>query len=382
MFVQWLFYINFPFCGVGLLIVPLTVRLKPEKNRTLKENLARVDWAGGIFFIASTSSFLIGLTWSGIQYPWNSYQAWLPTVLGGVGLVLSVVYEVRIPAVPFLRVSVFSGVSAVLVYLCTAVHGFLVCPPLCPPLGLPREISTDKRCPADKLFSHLFYIMLYYQSIKAMDSTQVGAIMVAVNLILFPASIITGILIKRRGQFLWAVWGGLGISTLGNALLFLLDESRSVVATVFILLVSSVGQGLLLSALNVATQAIAKTTDVAYAVSMFMFMRTFGMCLGVALGGTAFQNVLLRALERRNVPHAFEIAVDAEPFVQTLVAMSDSPEKAAILAGYVEGFHGVFTLLVSLCGACFIASFFMKHYTLDKGLDSEHKIQRKEGLRV
>ncbi|KAK0732343.1 major facilitator superfamily domain-containing protein [Apiosordaria backusii] len=349
---SWLFYINFPICGLGLLIVPLTVSLKPEKKRTFAESLAAVDWAGGILFIASISSFLVGLTWAGTQFPWNSYQTLVPIIVGIVGILLSVMYEIHVPALPFLRVSVFNSLSAVLVYVCTAVHGFL-------------------------LFSHLFYIMFYYQSIKAINPTMVAVIMVAVNLVLFPASIVTGLMITRFGSFLWAIWGGLAVATLGNGLLFLLDQGRSVVATVFILLVSSIGQGLLLSALNVATQTTAKTVDVAYAVTMFMFMRTLGMCLGVALGGTTFQNVLLRALEERKVADALAIAVDAESFVARLHAMQNGPTKDAILESYVKGFHGVFSLLVGLSASCLLSSFFMKHHTLDKKLDSEHKLQGK-----
>ncbi|KAK4676277.1 hypothetical protein QC764_500370 [Podospora pseudoanserina] len=347
---RWLFYINFPICCLGLLIVPLTVNLRPEKKRTFAENLTAVDWAGGVLFIASISSFLVGLTWAGIQFPWNSYQTLVPIIVGAVGLLLTVVYEKRVPAFPFLRVSVFNSLSAVLVYICTTVHGFL-------------------------LFSHLFYIMFYYQSIKAINPTIVAVIMVAVNLVLFPASIVTGLMITRFGSFLWAVWGGLAVTTLGNGLLFLLDRDRSVAATVFILLVSSIGQGLLLSALNVATQTMAKTVDVAYAVTMFMFMRTLGMCLGVALGGTTFQNVLLRALEERKVADALVIAVDAESFVARLHAMQSGPTKDAILESYVKGFHGVFSLLVGLSASCLLASFFMKHHTLDRKLDSEHKLQ-------
>ncbi|VBB80906.1 Putative transporter [Podospora comata] len=347
---RWLFYLNFPICALGLLIVPLTVNLRPEKKRTFAENLAAVDWAGGVLFIASISSFLVGLTWAGIQFPWNSYQTLVPIIVGAVGLLLTVVYEKRVPVFPFLRVSVFNSLSAVLVYICTTVHGFL-------------------------LFSHLFYIMFYYQSIKAINPTIVAVIMVAVNLVLFPASIVTGLMITRFGSFLWAVWGGLAVTTLGNGLLFLLDRDRSVAATVFILLVSSIGQGLLLSALNVATQTMAKTVDVAYAVTMFMFMRTLGMCLGVALGGTTFQNVLLRALEERKVADALVIAVDAESFVARLHAMQSGPTKDAILESYVKGFHGVFSLLVALSASCLLASFFMKHHTLDRKLDSEHKLQ-------
>lgn len=198
----------------------------------------------------------------------------------------------------------------------------------------------------------------------------------AVNILMFPAGMATGITITRRGQFLWAIRGGFAIATLGNGLLLLLNESRPLVGTVFILLVSSIGQGMLLSALNVSSQIVTKTRDAAYAVTMFMFMRVFGQCLGVAVGTAVFENVFLRALQDRNVPGAAGIAVDAQAFVATLTAMPDSAPKMAIISAYMEGFRGVFYLLLAISAFCFILSFFIKHYSMDKKLDSEHKLAK------
>jgi fucose permease len=199
-----------------------------------------------------------------------------------------------------------------------------------------------------------------------------------VNLTLFPSGIITGILITRFGTFLWAIRLGLVIATLGNGLLLLLDRTKPIVVTVFILLVHAFGQGFLLTALNIASQAMGKNRNSAYAVTMFMFMRTFGMCLGVAIGGTVFGNVLLRALQKRSVPHAVDISQNSEAFVEALKHMSTGPAKDAIVDSYVEGFHGLFYLLIGLSGLLVVLSLFIKEKTLDKKLDSDHKLMKKE----
>lgn len=59
---RWLFYINFPFCVIGLFTVPFTVKLKTHLQESLLKKLLRMDWIGGGFFIAGVSSFQIGLT--------------------------------------------------------------------------------------------------------------------------------------------------------------------------------------------------------------------------------------------------------------------------------------------------------------------------------
>lgn len=200
----------------------------------------------------------------------------------------------------------------------------------------------------------------------------------AVNLTLFPSGVVTGMLITRFGTFVWAIRLGLAIATLGNGLLLLLDREMPIVATVFILLVHAIGQGFLLTALNIAAQAMGKTTDVAYSVTMFMFMRTFGMCLGVSIGGTTFGNVLLRALQNRSVPQAGEISQHSEAYIEILKATNPGPEKDAILDSYVEGFHGLFYMLIGLSAVCLVLSAFISHQTLDKKLDSAHKLTQKD----
>ncbi|KAI1758823.1 major facilitator superfamily domain-containing protein [Hypoxylon sp. FL1150] len=351
---RWLFYINFPFCALGLFIIPFTVKLKSPHKRTFAEKVIRIDWVGSILFVGGTSSFLIGLTWGGIQFPWSAYQTWLPILLGGLAVIVSLVYEKTLAAVPFLRLSVFGSTSAAIIFFCTLVHG-----------------------------SSLYYIMFYYESVRATSPTISGVIIMAVNILMFPAGMATGITIIRRGKFLWAnsilpdlIRGGFAIATLGNGLLLLLNETRPLAGTVFILLVLSIGQGMLLSALNVSSQVVAKAKDAAYAVTMFMFMRVFGQCLGVAVGTAVFENVLLRALQTRSVPNASEIAVDAQAFVSTLTAMPDGLPKAAIISAYMEGFRGVFYLLLSISAFCFVLSFFIKHHSMDKKLDSDHRLTK------
>lgn len=122
---RWIFYINFPFCGCGLVMVPLVVNLKIERT-SLKEKFIQTDWFGGFIFTASMISFLIAITWGGIQFAWSSHQTIVPLVLGVVGVLLALAWEVWGTKTPFLRVFLFNSRSAVLAYACAVLQGFLV----------------------------------------------------------------------------------------------------------------------------------------------------------------------------------------------------------------------------------------------------------------
>lgn len=122
---RWIFYLNFPFCGIGFLSVPLVMRLH-ARRAPLKERLMHVDWIGGFLFISSTCSFLIGLTWGGAQYPWSSWRTLLPLIAGLGGIVATLMWERYRAARPFIRLELFNSYSALAAYIGSALQGLIV----------------------------------------------------------------------------------------------------------------------------------------------------------------------------------------------------------------------------------------------------------------
>ena len=122
---RWVFIINLPFCALGLVIVPLVVRLQSRRS-SVKEKLLRVDWFGGFIFVASFTSFLMGLTWGGVQFPWSSFQTLVPLVLGALGIVATFAWEMWGARQPFIRLLVFDSLSTVAIYFCAMMQGLLV----------------------------------------------------------------------------------------------------------------------------------------------------------------------------------------------------------------------------------------------------------------
>jgi len=141
---RWVFYINFPFCGVGLVMVPLVVRLHAERA-SLKERLLYVDWTGGALFIASTCSFLIGTTWGGAQYAWDSWRTLVPIVLGVGGIIGTLCWERYGARNPFIRLWLFKNHHAIAAYVCAILQGLLVSHP---PFSLPLLYSPSLLLPS------------------------------------------------------------------------------------------------------------------------------------------------------------------------------------------------------------------------------------------
>jgi hypothetical protein len=117
--------LNLPFIGIGYVMVLLFLKLNvlPE---SVAAKLRRVDWLGSVLFVGSATSFLIPLTWGGVQYPWTSWRTLVPLVIGAVGLISFGFYEKYVAVEPMIRLSVFRNRTAVLGYFGTLMHGIIV----------------------------------------------------------------------------------------------------------------------------------------------------------------------------------------------------------------------------------------------------------------
>ena len=126
---RWIFYLMFPFCAIGLLLVPLVVKLKSKKGSTLSEKLARVDWTGGFLFISSLTGFLIAISWGGTQEPWSSWRTIVPLVVGLAGITISAVWERYFAKEPFLKKALWCNWQVVAAYGGAMTQGLLVSHP-------------------------------------------------------------------------------------------------------------------------------------------------------------------------------------------------------------------------------------------------------------
>jgi hypothetical protein len=109
------FYINLPFIGISVVMIPLFLKLNFVPS-SLASKLRRVDWVGTVMFVGSTTSFLIPVTWGGVMYAWTSWRTLVPLVIGAVGLVGFVVWEMYGAAEPLIRLSIFGNRSASISY--------------------------------------------------------------------------------------------------------------------------------------------------------------------------------------------------------------------------------------------------------------------------
>lgn len=123
---RWVFYLNFPFCVIGIIMTLLVVKMDYRMSElSFIQKVALVDWFGGGLFIASMCSILIGITWGGCRYNWASVHILVPIIVGLIGVIATVVWESWV-ANPFLPLRLFNSRSGAASFSCAFIQGLLV----------------------------------------------------------------------------------------------------------------------------------------------------------------------------------------------------------------------------------------------------------------
>ncbi|KAH8810839.1 major facilitator superfamily domain-containing protein, partial [Xylogone sp. PMI_703] len=350
---RWVFYINLPFCAIGLVMIFFFVNLEHKNHASLFQKLrTQVDWIGSFIFTTSITLALVALTWGGINFSWASAATIVPLILGILGLGATWVWEKRYATNPFIRLAIFKEWSAIAGYIATVIFGFVI-------------------------YAQNYFIPYFGMAVKGYSPTRMGVIVLPYAVSIMPISIPVNIIIARTGRVRWALWIGWILQLIFSGLLLLFNRSRSDATISGILFLGGALQGFLFPSLAFVPQAMAKNTDEGYAATMFIFFRALGMTLGLALGGTVFQNTLKTHLIAEGIDNglAKQISSNALLFVTTLRQSSDTGVIDKILTAITDSFYDVCYVNLALVAIGLVVSFTVKRPDLNHSLASNHTVK-------
>lgn len=288
------------------------------------------------------------MTWGGVSYPWTSWRTLVPLCLGIAGLITFAAYEEVFAAEPLIRPAIFKNRTSAVSYIATVVHGMI-------------------------LWSLLYYLPLYYEAVKGFSPVISGVALFPETFTVAPACVVVGILITVTGRYRWAIWSGWVFTLAGTGVLYRLDVNTSTVEWVFLNLIGGLGMGMLFPSMAFAIQASQKNEDLAFAVALFSFFRAFGQALGVAVGGTVFQNQMRTKLSgyAALASKADEYSKDASSLVQIIKSMNDGMVKEDLQHAYADSLKAVWLTMCGLAGVGLIASLWTKGLDMNKPLETE-----------
>ncbi|KAL3487364.1 major facilitator superfamily domain-containing protein [Aspergillus germanicus] len=336
---NWTFYFSYMFSTLSLLVTPFAINLR-ECTSISRRAAREMDWLGAILTFFGIGSLLLGVSWVG-QKPldWDDWRILVSSCIGGLAMVVLVLYESVWVAQPMFNLGIFNSVSTVMLYAGSLLHGILI-------------------------LSHLQNLSMYIFLVKQFSSPLTGVSILAVT---GPAFLILLLLGKMRiGRYLfrsrWIIRAGWTLSILATGCFIFLNHDTSTPSWVFIFFATGLSHVLLAFGYNTCSHTDSvmrkreeqvesrdtrqgRGSSPAFAILMHSVLRTWGMCIAVPVGGTIVLTQMAQDIDRSSIESSSELVGQVG-----MILSPDNKEELGRL--FLDGFRVVwrFFLGVSALG--------------------------------
>ena len=261
---RWCFYINLPLDGIAFFIILFFLDLKTPKT-PLWEGLKAIDWLGSLTVVGGTLMFLFGLEYGGSTYPWKSATVICLILFGIITWAIFFIIEWKVAKYPVIPIQIFKKFSVCATYLIVSIHGMV-------------------------FIASSYYLPLYFQAALGKTPIISGVLLLPNCVALSFGSLGVGILVRKTGRYLEAIYFGFFMMTLGYGLFIDLDANSSIAKIIIFQLIAGFGIGPLFQAPLIALQSQIKPRDMAAATSTFGFIRQLSTSISVVIGNVIYQN--------------------------------------------------------------------------------------------
>lgn len=255
---RWCFWVMLPFTLIATFVLARRLQVPPSGRED-----AKVDWGGSVLVALAAALFLLVVSFAGDSFGWVSWQsgALLAGALVAAGAFILVERRVSEPVVPL---HILGDRSTILAIIANVAMG-------------------------TALFGINVLILQYYQIGRGFDPMIAGWLTLPLMGGLLVTSSITGNLVTRSGTWKPYVVGGMGLMTVGLALLgfFARQETPLWLVGIFLALVGA-GLGATMQNMLVAVQNSNTLGDVGAATATVTFFRTLGGAAGIQVLGVLY----------------------------------------------------------------------------------------------
>ena len=331
---RWIFYINLPVGAVALVITTIALRM-PVVRREHK-----IDYLGAGMIVASVTSLLLYLNWSGETHGWTAPISIMLVALSVIFALLFVWVESR-AAEPIIPLRLFRNA----IFRIGNAFGFLS--------GV-------------AMFGAIIFLPLFLQGVMGMSPTKSGLAMLPVVFGLFASSIGSGRLISKTGKYKIFPILGAAILIVGLTLLAQIGVGTPYWHIAVFGAIFGLGLGMTISTIVVAIQNSVEMRDMGAATSSTTFFRSLGGAIGAAVFGAVLGVRLDHYIEQAfGAQAAGAAAVDANN-IQAMQALQE-PTKHLVLTAFTNALNDVFLVCIPFIIIALIISLFLKEIPLRSG---------------
>lgn len=267
---RWAFYINLV---IGGLCAPVYIFLLPSKDPrpgvSVKDRCREFDYVGVTLMIGACASFIMGVSFGGVTYAWNSAQIIALFCVSGVLFIILGFQQVYTVWTNVMRrvcpVEFFGSRTVLILFAMTAAGG-------------------------TGIFLPIYMAPLYFQFTRGDSALQSGVrLLPFVFLVIFTITT-NGILLAKWGMYMpWYLVGGILVS-IGGGLMYTVTLHTSVSSVYGYTVILGFGVGLFAQASYSVAQAVVKPELVPSAIGFISTAQIFGITLALAIANALFLN--------------------------------------------------------------------------------------------
>lgn len=332
---RWAFFINLPVGAITLVVIIKLLHF-PHVAGSLVEKMKRIDFFGALSLVAGLVLILLALNWGGSTHPWNS------------GIIIGLLCGGTVVILVFLLIEWKQAIEPIMPF-----HLF--------------KTRTNIACLSSAFFLGavffiiMFYMPLYFQIVRQRSATAAGLEMLPIVGGLLIASILSGFMISKWGQYRPFIWISFLLMTTGCGLLTLLKVDSGRGPQIAYMLIVGLGIGFGMQTILLAIQSAVPLKDMAVATANLTFFRTVGQVIGIAIAGTLFNNKV-----KSGFAPFLEIypGIEAVAFNSSLAASFGPEVEKIVLEIYMAAIRNALIVGVPFGALGFLCSLFIVHNKL------------------
>ncbi|KAI8713372.1 MFS domain-containing protein [Fusarium sp. LHS14.1] len=330
---RWIFRMQLPLTIFTTCCVLFSMPLKKvEGDWRLK--LKAVDFLGIFLALAGMTVVILGLTWGGNEYSWNSAQVITTLVIGTAVSVAFILWQWKGPRYPLIPLHIFKSKIVNGACLTMAINGW-------------------------NFVMQVYYVPSFYQLVYGYSATNAGAMLLPITLLQTVSSTLSGLVVHWVGRYRECILFGWLCWAVGLGLMSTLDENTGVGKQIGYSILIGVGVGNTLQPALIATQAGVERRDMAVVTSFRNFVRNLGATLGLAVCGTVLNNIIANSLSVLDLDSKESKTLIGNPqtFLDTVSSSEAERIRAVLIPAYRKGFRVIFLIGASVAALAFILAF-------------------------
>ncbi|OJA14842.1 hypothetical protein AZE42_00766 [Rhizopogon vesiculosus] len=335
---RWCFWINLPTGGLAGALLFFFLNLNPHQGKSFHQHIQQFDFVGLFVIVTGVICLLIGFNSS--ETTWQSAETIALLVIGGTLLILGSVNEIYTKRSPIIPPRLFKTRTTGLAMVSNFLHAIV-------------------------FFTGSYYLPLFYQVLGA-SATSSGIRMLPYSLGCSVTSAITGIIVTRTGSYRPIMWFGWTVMTLGWGIMIMLDNTTNAVGKEIYPFIAALGIGCMFQTPLIAIQAAMPIKDMATSTGAFVFIRTLGGTVGIAIGETIISNILqqkLRGIQGLSINTSPAALNDS---IRQISSIPDPTLRNEVMHAYSQSISTIWLVNTPISGFGLLLVLFLRAYSLKR----------------